>query len=476
MALGVIVAVLVWLGCGMAAAGHAIMYKRDPRAAALWTITSLSLPLLGPLLYLLLGVNRIHRQARRYRPYRIDVRSGTEHPVASVEALVARRAAHLRGLLRLGDRAGGRPLVTGSALEPLFNGEQAYPAMLAAIAGARRSVNLCTYIFDSDEVGDRFVEALGDAVRRGVEVRVLVDGVGTVGSSRRLARRLSAAGVRWTRFLPFRSLWPGMHLNLRNHRKLLIVDGRLAFTGGMNISARYLADREANPHRVRDLHFRVRGPIVTALQEVFAEDWGFATAEVLEGGRFFTDLPEAGSSLARVITDGPDEDLDRLQTVIFAAIASAAARVEIMTPYFIPNQAIIAALVTAALRGAEVVVILPGCVDWPFMHWAAVAYLWELLRYGVRVFFQPPPFVHTKLMVIDGVWSLVGSANLDPRSLRLNFELDIEAYDPHLAGVLSAHCDTVRRHAREVHLADVDSRPAWVRLRDGMAKLFSPYL
>ena len=257
---------------------------------------------------------------------------------------------------------------------------------------------------------------------------------------------LEGSGVQVGRFLP---LIREIYVNLRNHRKLLIIDGRLAFTGGMNISDRHLVEVASRP--VVDLHFSVAGPVVADLQKTFLEDWYFTTGEFLDDPACFPELEPVGSSLVRGIADGPDREYRKLQWIITGALSCARDRVEIMTPYLIPDRPLVSALVTAALRGVDVTIILPRLNNLPYVHWANRAFLPELLQFGIRVFYHPPPFVHTKLFLVDGVWSLIGSANLDPRSLRLNFEMNLEVYDPEFCARLAAHFQEAMARSQRVH-------------------------
>jgi cardiolipin synthase len=286
---------------------------------------------------------------------------------------------------------------------------------------------------------------------------------------------LRKAGVRVARFLPTLAPLPTFALNMRCHRKLLLADGRIAFTGGMNIRAGH----ETGPDgilRIADTHFRVEGPVVAQLRDVFADDWLFTTGEVLEGPGWFPELAEAGDAHARVVDDGPDENLDRLRWTLLGALASATTRVCIATPYFLPDAALISALNTAALRGVSVEIVLPARNNLPFVQWASTAHLWQVLERGCRVFMAPGPFDHSKIMVVDGAWSFFGSSNWDPRSLRLNFELDIECYSMRLARELTTWFDARRMVSHEVTLAEVNARSLPVRLRDGIARLATPVL
>jgi cardiolipin synthase len=256
----------------------------------------------------------------------------------------------------------------------------------------------------------------------------------------------------------------------------MVVDGRVGFTGGMNIRESCLLELNL-PYHVRDLHFRVEGPAVAHLQEVLVDDWAFATGERLQGGRWFPELQPAGQTLARGIVDGPDEDFERLRLTLLGAVACARSSVTILTPYFLPDSALVTSLNVAAMRRVDVDILLPAVSNLRLVQWASTAQLWQVLQRGCRVWLTPPPFDHTKLMVVDGAWVLIGSSNWDARSLRLNFEFDLECYDCELGTSLQQWVRNARlRGARPVTLAEVDNRILPIRLRDGLARLLSPYL
>jgi cardiolipin synthase A/B len=458
----------------MLASGHALLHKRDTRAATLWIGFIWLLPAIGPLLYLMLGVNRIRRRARVLGVHQTG-RGAIPKNLGEPEH---EGAEHLKHLARVVTNVVTRPLTPGNHVRPLVNGDAAFPAMLAAIESARKSISLVTYIFDNDASGIQFAEALGRAVERGVAVRVLIDAAGTRYSWPSIMRRLKAAQVPCVKFLPASLFtpWRVTTINLRNHRKILVVDGLTAFTGGMNIRhGNVLSDRPASP--VQDLHFRVEGPVVTQLQDAFANDWAFTTREVLDGEDWF---PEPRfhhrGVVARVITDGPDADFEKLRWTLLAALAEAQASVQIVTPYFLPDPALISALNLAALRGVRVDILLPDRSNLPYVHWASRAMWWQVLEHGCRIWLTPPPFDHSKLMVVDGHWVLLGSANWDARSLRLNFELNVEGYGRELAHELASVIANKLHGAREVTKAEVDGRSIPAKLRDAAARLFAPFL
>jgi len=471
-------AALGLMGLALAASLHAALHKRDSRAAALWVLFIWLSPALGPLLYWLFGINRIHRRASAIRSKRVRAAAHSRRRKATKpprDPLPPDLPAHLRGLARATDKIAPFPLSGGNRIRPLVNGDEAYPRMLEAIARAERTISFSTYIFDNDPTGRQFARALGEACRRGVQVRVILDDAGARYSWPSILGQLRRLGAPTARFHPRPLFLRLAALNLRNHRKILVVDGCLGFTGGMNI--RHGNRLALRPRRgIRDLMFEVQGPLVRQLQEVFAEDWLFCAGEVLEGPEWFPPLSPQGEAVGRGIPDGPDEDLDRLALTIHAAVSSVRERLAVATPYFLPERDLISALNTAALRGARVQILLPAANNLPFIHWASEAMWWQILKWGCEIRLSPPPFDHSKLLLADGFWTLIGSANLDPRSLRLNFEFNLECYDRSLAREMGRWFDARWRRARPVTLEEVDARPLPIRLRDGLARLAAPFL
>jgi cardiolipin synthase len=264
-------------------------------------------------------------------------------------------------------------------------------------------------------------------------------------------------------------------MHLRNHRKILVVDGTVGFTGGMNVDRRYWKP-EAPERASRDLHFRLRGPVVAQLALVFAEDWHFATGETLRGAPWFVPLQAAGEVMARVIDDGPDDPTEPLRWSIVAGLNQAQRSVKIITPYFVPDSSLITGLDVAAMRGVDVDILLPGTSDIPHVQWAAWGQLWQVLERGCRVWVSTGPFDHSKLMVVDGAWTLLGSANWDARSLRLNFELNVECYSVEFGARMEGLVQARINAARQVTLEEINGRSLPVKLRDGAARLFAPFL
>jgi cardiolipin synthase len=472
--------IVAGLGVLMAtlASGHAVLYKRDSRSAIAWVGFVWLVPLVGPVLYFMFAVNRVRRRASLLRSnlerYRADTTKG-KCTSDDLHHHLPRHTGHLQMLACMVDKVVERPLLPGNQIEPLINGDEAFPAMLEAIRQARHTVSLLTYIFDRDEVGLAFSRELGEATRRGVEVRVLIDAAGTRYSWPTILHSLRHEGVRYARFLPLFSVGRLLAMNLRTHRKILVADGVLGFTGGLNIRIGNCLQKEPRSP-VQDLHFRVRGPVVTQMQEAFAEDWSFSTGESLRGEKWFPKPLSAGEAFARGVSDGPDEDFEKLRWTLLGALSIARSSVQIITPYFLPDRAVVSALNLAAMRGVRVDIILPSKNNLPFVHWASQAMWWQVLEHGCHVWLTPPPFDHSKLMIVDGCWVLLGSANWDSRSLRLNFEFNLECYDGELATRLTKLIQAKRTGARQVTLEQVDARALPVRLRDGIARLATPYL
>lgn len=472
------IAVVLTLFISIVTSGYVILYKRDSRAAIIWVAFIWLAPLIGALAYLAFGVNRIRVRARALRG-----KPAWYQPVPPTQAcapehgggVLPQEYASLRSLAEFNGRVVEKPLVCGNHVELLVNGEQAYPVMLEAIAEARESITLETYIFDNDPIGRRFLEALSAAQDRGVEVKILVDDAGLRYSWPSIVPLLRQHQLSYARFLPTLAPWRLMTMNLRTHRKILVVDGKIGFTGGMNIRQGHILTEPSKRH-VQDLHFKIQGPLVAQLQEAFTTDWFFCTREELSGPRWFPELDQAGEVVGRALVAGPDRHFEKLRWAIQGALACAQHRVLIVTPYFIPDLTLISALNVTAMRGVRVDIILPSKNNLPYVHWASRAHWWQVLERGCRIHLTPPPFDHSKLMVVDESWAMFGSANWDPRSLRLNFELNVECYSRNFVKSVTEVIEKKLSQAKEVTLKEVDSRALRVRLRDGLARLASPYL
>ena len=450
----------------LAVTAHVLLRKRVVGAAIGWIGLAWLAPVFGSAFYLTFGINRVERRARRLkRKPTLQIDETPQAPAAVPEAY--------RALDHAVQTITGLPAVAGTGITVYRNGDEAYPAMLAAIGAAQRSVALSSYIFRDDETGRAFCEALAAAKARRVSVRVIIDGIGSGYFFPAAWRRLTRLGVPARLFMHSALPWRMPFLNLRTHKKILILDGRIAFTGGVNISdGNRVALKPKFP--IRDTHFRIEGPVVEQLAQAFAADWRFAADEDLDGPAWFPQLAPAGPSVARVVTSGPDADIEKIATVILQAIACARSSIRLTTPYFLPNELVTGALALAAMRGLSVDVVIPRKSDHRFVDFATRAHVRPLLESGVRIWLDDPPFDHSKALVIDRQWSLIGSANWDSRSFRLNFELNVEVYDAALACRLDDFIASKMR--RRLTPAQLDARPLPVRLRDAAVRLLLPYL
>jgi cardiolipin synthase len=471
---------LIHLGLSGAVTIHVLLRKRDVRSSTAWIGLAWLSPGFGALLYYVFGINRVMRRTSRMTRGTTP-RKGMVTPKPHGPGLpplaqeIASLPENIAAIARVSQTASHHMLAPGNDMTILLAGDEAFPAMLAEIDKATRSVAIASYIFHADKVGLAFVAALKRAQDRGCEVCVLIDGVGCGYLRSPIAEQFAAAGIRTSRFMHYWQPWRMPFVNMRLHKKLLIVDGAVGFTGGLNLSAQcLLKDHPLRP--VNDVHFRFEGPIVTQLMVTFAEDWNFMTGEVLDGESWFPELGPAGVIPARGVSSGPDEDIGVLSSIMVTAVGEAKRRLRIVTPYFLPDQTLAATLVIAALRGVEVDIIVPQKSDHPSFAWAMQAHLAYLTAPGINIYYAKPPFDHSKLMTVDGAWSLIGSANWDVRSLRLNFEFNVECYGTRAAAAIDKVIDSKIALSRKIEPSEFADRLELVKLRDAAARLLLPYL
>ena len=455
--------------------------KREPMSAIAWSLTVIMLPFLGTGLFFLFGYQTVHRpiakRQRRRRKYR-DL--ATESPPearpgdGSLPVAVPKRWEVLARLAH--HQPDGFPVTGGNRLAFYHSGEPAYVAMLEAIHGAKRHVHIEFFIFRPDDSGRRFLDALSAAARRGVEVRFLYDSVGSYSFSSKLLADLRAAGGKAAAFLPLLNPLYRLRLNLRNHRKILIVDGTTAFTGGLNVGDEYLG-KHPNFGYWRDTHFRVEGPGAHSLQRVFLEDWYFAAEEAPRGPAYYPECaPLPGNALLQVVHSGPDAEHKAIRETYFAGILRARKRLWIASPYCVPDAGMRDALILAGRAGVDVRFLGLFRPDkWiPFL--AARFYWAELLGAGVKVYQYTRGMMHSKYMLVDGEWASVGTANLDNRSLYLNFEVNCLLYDADAVAELERHYLEDLEVSVRLEPGVYAQRPLVSRLAENAARLMSPVL
>jgi cardiolipin synthase len=452
---------------------HVLLYKENERTSLAWIGLVVLSPMLGSLFYWLFGINRIKRSAQKLLPHshtadpsHTDNNFDQQHlPENWHSAIVAGLSIHPFSYL------------TGNTVTSLVNGEEAYPAMINAIHGAKHHIILSSYIFDCDSLGQQFVDALAQAHRSGVTVHVLFDGIGVVYSWRKSDKALKKLGVKTARFLPAISFASIRFINLRNHRKILCVDAEVAYMGGININKNNLVKSALHP--IDDIHFTVTGPVIDQISQVFIEDWFYATHENIDFPRYVpkakdTTAPDA--VIARVIQDGPDQNYDKIRWTLINALACAQHTVRIMTPYFIPDHTLMTALHGAALRGVSIEIIIPKRSNIPFFDWAIDANIPRIMAHGIRVYRNKRPFDHSKIALIDDIWSFIGSTNWDARSLELNFEINLECYDATLNTQLTEFFTLKKKNAVLVIKSDIEGLPTYKKIRNNFSRLFTPYL
>ena len=461
---------------GASAAIHAAMTKNDVRAAIGWVGVIMMSPLLGPIFYLIAGINRVRRShitELRDKTFK-QFATYPNPPISDIKDIAG---PQFRSLHILGDRVSRFQLRGGNHVKVLSGGDQCYPAMLEAIAKATKHIAMQSYIFDNDKIGLRMVEALANAQARGVEIRVLIDAIGSKYSRPSIIRLLRKHKIVHARFMtnPFGIRMP--YANLRSHRKILIIDGVIGFTGGMNIRQSFLSEF-AQEHTTKDTHFSIEGPAVLQLFSAFAHDWEFTTKEALPFERWCATSwsPPEPHVPARCIRSGPDRFIGSNHHMLQGAFAVARRHIRIQSPYFLPDQVLMGAINTAARRGIQVDIVIPKKNNLRLVDYAMTAQMDQVLRSGCRVWRATGNFNHSKLITVDDVWSYVGSSNLDPRSLRLNFELDLEIYSRDTARTVANLIDQEIEHAEAVTLAELTAIPFRKRLRNRIIWLASPYL
>ncbi|MBX3249823.1 MAG: cardiolipin synthase [Myxococcales bacterium] len=452
---------------------YILLERRSPAGTLAWIFLLAFLPLIGLIIYFFLGPRRFQRRQRKFFAARARVRARNEEEAARATL----REARALPLVQLAETAAGVPARPRAGdLDLYLDGATAYAAMEEAIAAATHHVHLAFYIWDPDHSGTRFRDALVERARAGVEVRVLLDGLGAKATGR-FWRPLLDAGGRVERFNPLRisSFRPRL-VNFRSHRKIVVIDGAIGFTGGMNVADCHTSERSGD-EAWRDTMARVRGPAVRGLQMVFLADWDFAAEERVGGAAYFrASAPSDEPSTVQIVASGPDENFDAIHKLYVGAIAAARERVCLTTPYFVPDEALLQALQIASFRGADVRVLVPKTGDIPLVAAAARSYYPELLQTGVRIFEYGPPVLHAKTLVVDEVLAVVGTANADPRSFRLNFEVVLAAWDARPCRALRSAFEADLARAEEVTLETVAGYGLGRRIVSAGARLFSPVL
>jgi cardiolipin synthase len=453
-----------------------ILRTRQPMSAVAWILGIILMPGLGGFLYLATGTTRLQRKTQRKQQSREALESQLPPVVAHEITPPPEASDSIRTeLMALACRIAENRPTWGNAVDVITDTNRAYALQEQAIRAARDHIHLEYYIFQPDETGVRFRDLLIAKAREGVRVRFLYDAVGSMRLGRRFLTPMWDAGIHAAPFLPVNPLRRRWVFNLRNHRKILVVDGEVGFTGGVNVGNEYIG-RQSQFGYWRDTHMQLRGPSVLQLQHVFAQDWFFATDEELVAPQLYPAITAPGDQTVQVIASGPDLPVEICHELFFTAIASARRRVLIESCYFVPPDPINVALQSAAHRGVDVRIILPARSAHLSALLAAQSYYEELLACGVQLFEYTQGLLHSKVLSVDGEWSYVGSANLDNRSLRLNFEAGAVFYGPRMAAEIEEMFQVDLSRSRPLDLAHWSRRPMLRRLAENTCRLLSPVL
>lgn len=484
---GLLIHVLIFVGVVL----HLLRHRRRADSTLLWLFVTWSLPFVGALLYVMFGVDRVPKERWRRNQQRRSRMEGARMaatddvlPEAYWRSVGGAPATPKDEWSRELDRPLNMmmesfPLLAGNLVTPLLTGDEAFPRMLEAIRSAKHHIHLQSFIIGNDSLGREFLDAVAERARAGVRVRVLYDRFGSSHAlwgglfwKYRKVPNLSFAG--WTLSNVFRRQ---LHLNLRNHRKVLVVDGQIAFAGGVNLKEDSRSD--GNRRAIQDYHFELRGPVVQELQYSFLRDWHEMTEEDPErllSAENFRRLPEEGDALVRVVNSGPSSELRVAVDVFFNAVNAAQKQVFIITPYFLPSEDLLRALRLAALRGVRVYLVVPEKSNHWYTTWASRAMYEDLLEAGVRIFERAPPFIHAKAMTVDDRMAIVGSSNWDFRSLYSNYETSLAVYDVRFVMHLKLLMSEDLHESREVLLGLFKKRPVFHRYLENACGLLSPLL
>lgn len=452
--------------------------RGEPRSMLAWILTLQLVPVIGLVLFVLFGEPRRewHRMRRRRRRRHIVRALARERRnVAETENRASIADSAVRNLTRTASRLAGYPPTRGNRVKIYNDSEPTYAALIESIESAERYIHLEYYIFEADDTGTSVRDALLRKVQQGVECRVLLDYIGSWRLSRRFLQPLRDAGGRVEFCLPFTLSRGRWRVNFRNHRKIAVIDSRVAFTGSQNIGDVYRG-RLARCSPWQDMVLGIQGPAVHHYQEVFAQDWHYTTKEDLFNDRYFPDQEEVGDHIIQIVPSGPDQRTKVMHQILFAAANMARSSLTVITPYFVPDRAMVIAFQSASYRGVRVRLLIPTRTDEKIVLWAGRSFYEDLLGAGVEIYEIDTVMLHSKVMIVDDSWSMVGSANMDERSFSLNFELTNLLYSRDLIEDLRGTFDGLCKGARKLSLSDTTNPPFGRSLLLGAARLASPIL
>jgi cardiolipin synthase len=469
---------LVFLVTAIPVAFMIILEKRSPFKTIAWILVLILVPVIGLVFYLFFG--------QEYRKQKLFSRRGVKslgrirrlstkqlREIDRTDLQLSPEIVEKKNIIRLLLNNSDSLLTTGNQLRILNNGTETFEAIFKAISSAEHHIHLEYYIFDDDKIGNQMKKLLIEKSRQGIEVRIIVDDVGCWSLKERFFDELRESGIEIYPFMEVRFPRLTSRVNFRNHRKILIVDGKIGFTGGVNIADRYIHGKpKIGPWR--DTHLEITGDAVATMQVVFAADWYFVINENLVGEKYFRPLTDESGTPVQISASGPDSDWEIIEQVYFSAILNAKKYVYITTPYLMPPQTLVAALKTAALSGVDVRIIIPEKSDAITPKWCSFSYVEQFLEAGIKIYFYQSGFIHSKTLMVDDVFSTIGTTNLDFRSLETNFEINAFIYERKFTRLMLKHFIHDLRNSREIKLIEWEKRPWHFKLRESLAHIVSP--
>ncbi|MDR1784792.1 MAG: phospholipase D-like domain-containing protein [Endomicrobium sp.] len=470
-------AAIIYISLSVGASIHILLHKDDVKSSIGWIGLVFLSPFIGTILYIFLGINRVKRKGARLKK---KSSTHTKYSIQTIRNVFKNLPKNYKQFLNFGYNVYPQNFVFGNSIVPLQNGVEAYPEMIKTIQNAKKEVLISSYIFDYDSETVKFIEAFKKAIKNGAAVKILVDGIGTLKFFHRSIEKKLAQikGLEYGVFLPPQIPVTMPFVNLRNHRKTLIIDGETAFFGGMNLSkGNVLIDNLKKG--ILDITFKIKGPVIQQISDIFEDDWEFVT------GKKFQSISKSKTSHnrntefeltpARLIPDGPDNKNDIIELIVHGAINAAIKKILITTPYFLPENNILTALEMASMKGVNVEIVIPDKSDYTFINWAVEPNFLRLIESGVKIYRTPPPFDHSKIFLIDNEWVFIGSANWDVRSFKLHFESNMEIFSKDLAKELSDIIKTKKEKAKLTTAQECIDMPLLKRIRNNAYRLLTPY-
>jgi cardiolipin synthase len=451
---------------------HILLYKDDIKSSIGWIALVFLSPFLGTIAYILFGINRVRRKAIRLRKRSPEINIT---PYQRIKELYSNPKN--KQFVNFGRKVYPQEFTLKNTIKPLQNGTQAYPEMIKAIRAAKKEVLIESYIFDADNETDKFINAFKEAINNGAKIKVLVDGIGTLRFFRRTIEKSmkSIKGLEYAVFLPPHIPIALPFVNMRNHRKIMVIDGKIAFFGGMNLAEANVRVNDVKKG-VLDMTFKIQGPIIDQISQVFETDWEFTT------GKRFNSIPYCNirnkndcCMPARVIPAGPNTHNNEIELMVCGAINFASSKIVVVSPYFLPENNILTALEMAAMRGVNIEIIVPELSNHLIMRWAEKANFYRLTHKGIKIYRTPRPFDHSKLFIVDDSWVFVGSANWDVRSFKLHFEANIEVFSRDFAKEMAVIAEEKISKAKLVTLNDCQNISLLKRIRNNAFRLITPY-